>query len=141
MYSAFLVSRGQPNEILNRARLSVWANFDKIIKSLNYFVLYLVLFRPLALVFNILYYVLHPSKVTLHQMFWISILFQVNVTNIKEKCVVALFGKKIHLSLCCSVTEDLDEKEDKVENPLQKIEMAPLNSGHDNLEEVISTDK
>ena len=63
------------------------------------------------------------------------------MTNIKEKCVVALFGKKIHLSLCCSVTEDLDEKEDKVENPLQKIEMAPLNSGHDNLEEVISTDK
>ena len=65
------------------------------------------------------------------------------MTNIKEKCVVALFGKKIHLSLslCCSVTEEFDEKEDKVENPLQKIEMAPLNSGHDNLEEVISTDK
>ena len=95
----------------------------------------------LALIFNIVYYVLHPSQVCLQLLFWISILFQVNVTNIKEKCVVALFGKKIHLSLCCSVTEDLDAKEDKVENPLQKIEMALLNSGHDNLEEVISTDK
>ena len=65
------------------------------------------------------------------------------MTSLKEKCVVALFGKKIHLalSLCCFVTEELDEKEDKVENPNQKIEMAPLNSGHNNLEEVISTDK
>ena len=62
------------------------------------------------------------------------------MTNIKEKCVVALFGKKIHLSLCCSVTEDLDEKENKVENPNQKIEMTPLNSGQDSLEEIITTD-
>ena len=44
------------------------------------------------------------------------------MTNIKEKCVVALFGKKIHLSLCCSVTEDLDEKEVKVENRVRYIQ-------------------
>ena len=64
------------------------------------------------------------------------------MTNIREKCVVSLFGRKVHLalSLCCSVTKDLYEKEDKVENPNQKIEMAPLNSGLDNLEEIITTD-
>ena len=66
-------------------------------------------------------------------MFWISIFFQVNVTNIREKCVVTLLGHKIHLS--CSVTKDLDDKENKVENPIQMLEMTPLNSRHDDLEE------
>ena len=52
----------------------------------------------LALVFNLIYYVLHPSQVSLYLIFFLfTFYFQVNVTNIKEKLAVSVFGYKIIL--------------------------------------------
>ena len=55
----------------------------------------------LSLIFNILYYALHPSQVTLITLNCLqsSLLFpiQVNLFNINEKLVVAVFGYEINL--------------------------------------------
>merc|ERR1719282_858081 len=65
----------------------------------------------LALVFNLLYYVLHPS--------------QVNVTNIKEKLVVSVFGYKIILmNYSAEWTCRIDSREE--ENQHTDEEVDPL---------------
>ena len=52
----------------------------------------------LSLLFNILYYALHPSEVTLITLICLqSFLLQVNLFNINEKLVVAVFGYEINL--------------------------------------------
>ena len=52
----------------------------------------------LSLIFNILYYALHPSQVT-HSIVHIilNIFLQVDLLNIREKLVVALVGYEINL--------------------------------------------
>merc|ERR1719282_2311815 len=71
----------------------------------------------LALIFNLLYYVLHPS--------------QVNVKNIQEKLVVAVVGYEINF-VDCSVTdlykkdkvdEENDEERGEERDPLQMKEL------------------
>ena len=51
----------------------------------------------LSLIFNILYYALHPSQVTLSTLTYDSFLLQVSVLNIKEKLVVIVFGYEINI--------------------------------------------
>ena len=54
----------------------------------------------LSLIFNILYYALHPSQVNRHSLILFEhswTLLQVNLLNINEKLVVALFGYEINL--------------------------------------------
>jgi len=101
----------------------------------------------LAMILNLLYYVLHPS--------------QVNVKSFQEKRVVNLFGYEIRLS--CSGrkkgNEEVEEKDEKAdenynENEAENDEVAdeevdllqmrpmafPTVSGNDDLEEVITND-
>ena len=56
----------------------------------------------LSLIFNILYYALHPSQVNNYYTFSCLQLFllQVSLLNIKEKLVVAVFGYEINLVDC-----------------------------------------
>ena len=57
----------------------------------------------LSLIFNILYYALHPSQVTLIILFVFSphsFLLQVALLDIKEKLVVAVFGWEWNLVEC-----------------------------------------
>merc|ERR1711988_1759069 len=87
----------------------------------------------LALIFNLIYYVLHPS--------------QVNVKDIQEKLVVAVVGYEINF-VDCSVTdlnkkekvdEENDEERDEERDPLQMKELADPIIGHEDLEEVVTT--
>merc|ERR1711988_2050010 len=87
----------------------------------------------LAQIFNLLYYVLHPS--------------QVNVRDIQEKLVVAVVGYEINF-VDCSVTdlnkkekvdEENDEERDEERDPLQMKELADPIIGHEDLEEVVTT--
>jgi len=82
----------------------------------------------LALVFNLVYYVLHPS--------------QVNVKNIKEKLVVSVFGYEINLmnyEWTCRIDSSDEENQgtDEEVDPLQMREIV-LDSRPD-LEEVVTS--
>ena len=59
----------------------------------------------LAIIFNILYYALHPSKVVWTKIIFvlqalIMCTFQVDLLEIRQKLVVALFGYEINLVEC-----------------------------------------
>ena len=67
----------------------------------------------LALIFNFLYYVLHPLSAGLFSLTWFSFtnLLKVNVTNIKEKLVVRVFG---YVFTAMKEEEKAEEAEEKL---------------------------
>merc|ERR1719300_23351 len=64
----------------------------------------------LALIFNLLYYILHPS--------------QVNIKSFKEKRVITVFGYEIHLMVCSARKKG--NEEDEADEEVGLLEMRDL---------------